>query len=318
MRILVTGGTGFLGSAFVRAALAVGHEVAALTRGPGVRREGGPEFLVGSVASPPWAEIERFAPEACVHAAWIATPGTYLESPENRDWVRWSGEFLTRLPTLGARHLTVLGTCIEYRITGQKLVEDVTPLAPASTYARCKCELNDLLLARSSRRKEAQTSNSELGTRNSELKQSLLTSATTGLAWPRIFYPYGEGEHPARLASSLIAKLRRGEPVSLKTPHSTKDYIHADDVSAALLAVVEQRFNGAINIGTGEGVTVESIARELGRLLNRPELILVPENPPTDPLDYVVADATRLHSLGWKPQVTLEAGLRRLVEACAS
>jgi dTDP-6-deoxy-L-talose 4-dehydrogenase (NAD+) len=299
MRILVTGGTGFLGGAFVRAAVAAGHQLAVLSRAKAGDRNGrtlgeaGVQRWVGSLGFPPWRELEKFAPEACVHAAWIATPGVYLESPENHDWVRWSADFLTRLPAWGVRHLTVLGTCIEYQITGQKLLEDVTPLAPVSTYARCKCALHEALVG-----------------------GGLPTSAP--LAWARIFYPYGVGEHPARLASSLLAKFRRGEPVSLKTPRSTKDYIHADDLAAALLAVVEQGFAGPVNIGTGEGVTVERVARELGRLMGRSELIQVPENPPADPLDYVVADATRLRSLGWKPQVTLEAGLRRLVEAGAS
>jgi nucleoside-diphosphate-sugar epimerase len=309
MRILVTGGSGFLGSAFVRAAAAAGHEVAVLSRQDSadrnVRAPGTPplasnvRLLRGSLAEPPWTEIGRFAAEACVHAAWIATPGVYLESAENHDWVRWSLDFLTRLPQFGVRHITVLGTCIEYQITGQKLVEDVTPLAPASTYARCKCELHDALTVQSSEFKVQ-------GSRFPEL------------AWARIFYPYGNGEHAARLASSLITKLRRGEVVSLRTPRSIKDYIHMDDLATALLSVVERRFNGAINIGTGEGVAVETIARELGALLGRPELIQVPADPPVDPLDYVVADATRLRSLGWQAQVTLEAGLRRLVEARAT
>lgn len=304
MRILVTGGGGFLGSAFVRTAKAAGHEIAVLPRTarglPAAPDTPRPVVLPGSIAEPPWPEIEHFAPEACVHAAWIATPGVYLESPENHDWVRWSLDFLTRLPEFGVRHVTVLGTCIEYQITGQKLVEDVTPLAPASTYARCKCELHDTLLGR-----RLPTSGFRLPT-------------STTLAWARIFYPYGEGEHPARLASSLIAKLRRGEVVSLKTPRSVKDYIHVDDLATALLSVVERRFNGAINIGTGEGVAVETIARELGLRLGRPDLIQMPAHPPVDPLDYVVADATRLRSLGWQAQVTLEAGLRRLVEARAT
>lgn len=296
MRILVTGGTGFLGSALVRTAQAAGHQVAVLSRtGSAVLQ--GVVPLVGSVAAPPWQAIEAFAPEACVHAAWIATPGAYLESPENHDWVRWSFDFLTRLPDLGVRHLTVLGTCIEYAITGHKLREDSTPLAPASTYARSKCELHERL-------------------RDQEIPHSALrTPHSTALAWARIFYPYGEGEHPARLASSLIARLRQGEPVTLRTPRSVKDYIHAADVATALLAAVEQRFAGALNVGTGEGVAVEVIARELARLLGRPRLIQFPENLPADPLDYVVADATRLRQLGWRPQVTLEAGLRRLVEA---
>jgi len=296
VKIVVTGGTGFLGSAFVQSAQAAGHEVAVLSRGKtAIPKAAVP--LVGSMAEPPWPAIEAFAPEACVHAAWIATPGTYLESPENHDWVRWSFDFLTRLPDLGVRHLTVLGTCIEYAITGQRLREDTTPLAPVSTYARCKCELHERLRGQ--------------GTPHSALR----TPHSTALAWARVFYPYGEGEHPARLASSLIARLRQGEPVTLRTPRSVKDYIHANDVATALLAVVEQRFAGAINVGTGEGVAVETIARELARLLQRPELIQMPENSPADPLDHVVADVTRLRALGWRPQVTLEAGLRRLVEA---
>ena len=199
-------------------------------------------------------------------------------------------DFLGRLPALGVQQMVALGTCIEYRMTGQPLREDTTPLAPDSAYARGKCELHERLRS-----------------------DPLLTG--TSLAWARIFYPYGEGEHPARLASSLIGRLIRGEPVMLKTPHSVKDYIHAEDVATALLAVVERKFAGSINIGTGEGVTVETIARRLADALGRPDLIGVPANPVADPLDFVVADAGRLHSLGWRPQVTLAAGLQRLVEA---
>ncbi len=293
MRILVTGGSGFLGGALVRAAHAAGHEVAVLTRSPAGASCGAHERIAGDLSSPPWTSIERFAPDACVHAAWIATPGVYLESAENHDWVRWSEAFVARLRGIGVRHVTVLGTCIEYRMTGGRLHESATPLAPISTYSRCKCELHGRLLERG-------------------------FPSHAGLAWARIFYPYGEGEHPARLASSLMDRLRAGEPVRLRTPHSTKDYIHVTDVATALLTLVERQFGGTVNVGTGEGVTVESIARRLGAILGRPELVASAENPAPDPLDYVVADAGRLRSLGWSPQVTLEAGLRRLVEARGS
>lgn len=290
MRLLVTGGSGFLGAAFVRTAQAAGHSLAILSRTAAREESAGVTWLTGSVAMPPWDAIARFAPEACVHAAWIATPGVYLDSSENDDWVRWSFAFLDRLSSLGVRHITVLGTCIEYRITGRPLHEETTPLEPVSPYARSKHVLHERLREHWSGRKP-------------------------GLAWARIFYPYGEGEHPARLASSIIQRLKRGEAVPLKTPGSVKDYIHADDVARALLSVVEHGFDGPINIGTGEGVAVETIARQLAELLGRPELVQVPANPVADPLDHVVADATRLRSLGWSPQVTLAAGLRRLVEA---
>ena len=60
---------------------------------------------------------------------------------------------------------------------------------------------------------------------------------------------------------------------------------------------------------------MEFIARRIATLLGRPELVLVPENPPSDPLDFVVADPAKLHAIGWKPQVELEQGLHRLIDA---
>jgi len=291
MRLLVTGGSGFLGGAVVRHALEAGHDVAILTRQAISNSHPlGPRQILGDLASPPWEAIAGFCPEAVVHAAWIATPGVYLESPANADWLRWSRAFARRLPEFGVRHLTVLGTCIEYAVTGKPLDEVETPLAPVSPYARAKAELHTALTAD-------------------------LAGTGTTLAWARIFYPYGPHEHPARLASSLLARVLSGQPITLKTPDSTKDYIHEDDVASALLAVVEAGFQGPINIGTGEGVTVGSLAGTLASLAGRPDLVVLPADAPRDPFDHIVADASRLHALGWRPNVPLLDGLRRLVEA---
>ncbi len=289
MRLLVTGGSGFLGRALVHQARALGHEVAILSREAGTPAAPGVIPWVGSLAEPPWDQVAAFEPDTVVHAAWIATPGVYLDSPENADWVRWSRAFAGRLPALGVQHLTVLGTCIEYGMTGQRLHETQSPIAPVSPYARAKAELHTALSAD-------------------------LAGTGMGLAWARIFYPYGPGEHPARLASSLLTRVLAGESITLKTPRSTKDYLHRDDVGRALLGIADARFQGPINVGTGEGVTVEFLARTLAGLVGHPERVIVPPEAPRDPLDFVVADVGRLHSLGWRPEVGLVDGLRRLVE----
>lgn len=289
MKLLVTGGSGFLGGALVRQARARGHSVAILSRQAGTSAAPGVIPLVGSLAEPPWEQIAAFGPDTVVHAAWIATPGIYLDSPENADWMRWSRTFAGRLPALGVRHLTVLGTCIEYGMTGQRLHETLSPIAPVSPYARAKAELHTAL-------------------------DNDLAGTGMGLAWARIFYPYGSGEHPARLASSLLTRVLSGESITLKTPHGTKDYIHRDDIGRALLTLAETRCQGPINVGTGEGVTVEFLARTLASLVGHPERVIVPPDAPRDPLDFVVADVSRLHSLGWRPEVGLVDGLRRLVE----
>ncbi len=290
MRMLVTGGTGFLGGAMARAAVAGGHEVAVLTRVAGAMLEPRVHRVVGGLASPPWAEIRAFGPEVVVHAAWITTPGAYLESAENDDWLRWSLGFAGGLAGAGVRRLVALGTCIEYAVTGAPAREDVTPLAPMSRYARAKVALHEGL-------------------------RGCLGGMGVGLAWARIFYPYGPGEHPARLASSLIGRIRAGEPLRLRTPASTKDYIHRDDVGAALLRLACSGEEGAFNVGTGMGVTVEELARTLAGLAGRPELVVEEPGVVVDPLDHVVADAGRIKGLGWTPKVSLVDGLRGLLES---
>ncbi|HVV71513.1 MAG TPA: NAD(P)-dependent oxidoreductase [Verrucomicrobiae bacterium] len=294
MKILLTGATGFIGGAFARLALARGHQVAGLIipteKVPaGLADEKGLTWLRGKLDEAPWAEIAAFQAEVCVHTAWITTPGVYLESPENERFRDISLHFLRKVHQAGTEHIVSLGTCIEYQITNQRLAEDSTPVIPTTTYARCK----------------------------NELRLALEAEAHAGkmrVCWGRVFYPYGPGEHPSRLCSSLIQKLGRGEKVFLKTPGSTKDYIYIDDVAAAVLTLVEKKATGSVNLGTGIGNSVRTLARGLAQILGKENLVQEANPPEPDPFPYVVADATRLRSLGWQPSVSIEVGLRRLVE----
>jgi nucleoside-diphosphate-sugar epimerase len=294
MKILVTGANGFIGAAFCRLALRHGHEIAGLilpALKPPADLPAGENvtWLEGTLAGPPWNNIERFQPDVCVHFAWIATPGVYLESPENEQYLQWSLDFARGLRGLGINHFVGAGTCIEYQISEVPLSEDRTPVEPTTPYARCKNALRETLAA------EAQRDGWHF-------------------CWGRVFYPYGVGEHPGRLCSSLIQKLRRGEKLVLKTPDSRKDYIYIEDLAAAILTTVERHFTGTINWGTGHGVSVREIADIAATMLGRPELVVSQNPPAADPFPFVVADATRLKHLGWRTQVDLGNGLARLIK----
>jgi nucleoside-diphosphate-sugar epimerase len=294
MKILVTGATGFIGSAFCRLALAHGHEIAGLIQ-PGkippanFSPDEKIRWLEGSLAEIPWNNIKRFQPDVCVHLAWIATPGIYLESPENKKYLQWSLDLAHGLRDIGVKHIVGAGTCIEYQISEIPLSEDRTPVYPTTLYARCKNALRKTLAA------EAQRDGWQF-------------------CWGRVFYPYGVGEHPARLCSSLIQKLQRGEALVLKTPDSRKDYIYIEDLAAAILLTVEKKFTGIINWGTGSGISVREIADTMATMLGHPELVENLNPSAADPFPFVIADAARLKHLGWQPQVDLQTGLARLVK----
>jgi nucleoside-diphosphate-sugar epimerase len=293
MKIFVTGANGFIGSAFCRLALAHGHEVTGLIQPAKISPANLPVnknliWLKGTLAELPWKNIAQFKPDLCVHLAWIATPGVYLESPENEQYLRWSLDLAHGLQNIGVNHIVAAGTCIEYNISESPLSENSTPVNPTTLYARCKNTLRETLAT------EAQKDSWQF-------------------CWGRIFYPYGVGEHPARLCSSLIQKLRRGEKLVLKTPHSRKDYIYIEDLATAILLTVERKFTGTINWGTGKGISVREIADTLAVMLNKLNLVEVADPPEPDPFPFVVADIAKLDALGWKPVWTLNRGLEELI-----
>jgi nucleoside-diphosphate-sugar epimerase len=288
MRIVVTGATGFVGRTFIRRAVAEGHVVSGLVRpgSPGLPAELGVTTTIGTLASPPWDALVRFEPDVCVHAAWITDAGVYLESPENRRYMEESLDFLQGLLDRGVGHVVALGTSAEYQASPQPLHETRSVLAPLSPYARAKHALRVALGER-------------------------VRAAGARLGWARLFQPYGLGEPAARLCSSVIRRLAGGEPVTLKTPQAVRDWIHVDDVAAALLHLVEQRVDTVINIGSGIPRTVQDMALAIAGLLGRAELVAT--SGAVDPSGSFVADPARLRTLGWTPQVELSDGLTGLI-----
>src|SRR5262249_31036942 len=91
---------------------------------------------------------------------------------------------------------------------------------------------------------------------------------------------------------------------------------HVQDAADALVALLDSDLQGAVNVGSGNAVSVRSLVRRLGVLTGRPELVrcgAVPDRPDEPPL--IVADVGRLRGeLGWSPRFTLEGGLAQTVD----
>ncbi len=110
--------------------------------------------------------------------------------------------------------------------------------------------------------------------------------------------------------------LRRGQEAPLVVGDRIRDYLHIEDVASAVCAVAQGKLTGAVNIGSGEPVTVRDIALKIGALLDRVDLIKLGALPcaANEPM-HLLADNTKLReATGWKPRYPLEDGLRQTID----
>ena len=296
MRVLVTGAGGFIGSNVVRSLLGEGDEVAAIVR-PGKHRRLDDiateiEVFPGDLANPEgWRDaLARWRPEACIHAAWYAEPGKYLDSTENLTSLRQSLNLLEELANAGCKHVVGVGTCFEYEMRAEPLRED-SPTKPATLYAACKLAFSLIAAQR-------------------------LSQLGVGFAWSRLFYIYGPYEDERRVVPAEIKALTAGVEFPGTSGEQVRDYLHVEDVASALCAISRQRLEGAFNVCSGVPVTIAGLMQTLGDLLGRPELIRLGAFPyrQWEPM-YVCGDNERLRTqAGWRPRYDLREGLTNTIE----
>lgn len=296
MRVLVTGAAGFVGARVVRALLEGGHDVAALLQ-PGVstdRLDG----LEGRFAALPGSleevralrpALAAYRPDACIHLAWYAEPGTYLDAPENVPALTGSLALLEELVATGCAHVISVGSCAEYAPATAPVTEE-SSTRPDTLYAAAK-----LSLALTGERLAAR-----LG---------------FGFAWARLFLLYGPGEDPRRAIPSLMRSLLRSEPFPATAGEQVRDYLHVDDVAAALVMLATRGATGVFNVCSGIPVTMRTVMEIVGRIAGREDLIRFGERPYRDwePM-YLCGDNGRLRAQGWTPHWTLPEGLRSTFE----
>ncbi|WP_204105818.1 MULTISPECIES: NAD-dependent epimerase/dehydratase family protein [Spirulina sp. CCY15215] len=134
----------------------------------------------------------------------------------------------------------------------------------------------------------------------------------------RLYSVYGAYEEPTRLMPTLIAQGLKGELPPLVNPKIARDYVYIDDVIEAYLlaAMMDTGELGAVyNVGTGKQTTLQDvieIARKVLKIKAKPEWGSMP-NRQWD-TNVWVADNRKIQSeLGWTPYYTFEEGFKKMV-----
>ncbi len=296
MRVFLTGATGFIGSHVARLLVSEGYQVHALVREssdlcriedivPLVHLERGDLLSFGELN----AHLEQIRPDLCIHLAWYAVPGKYLTARENLSLLSASLHLASRLADLGCKRFVGIGTCFEYDTTFGYLSES-SPTRPRSLYAASKLALQIVL-------------------------EQFANVTGMDVAWVRLFYQYGPFEAERRLVPSVICSLWRNQVARTTKGEQIRDFLHVEDVAAAIWAVARSDLSGPVNIGSGQPVAVRDIVTKIGNILNRPELIALGALPysASDPM-FICANNRRLtENTTWVPQYDLEQGLRHTI-----
>jgi nucleoside-diphosphate-sugar epimerase len=234
--------------------------------------------------------LEKIQPDLCVHLAWYAEPGKYLNSLENLRFLCASLQFATRLANLGCRRFIGTGSCAEYAPVPDCLFES-SPTLSRSLYGASKLGLYLTL-------------------------EQLSKLTGMEFSWARIFYLYGPFEDERRLLPSTVRLLLRNQEVVVRNSQQIGDFSHVEDIAAALWAVAKSNLQGPINIGSGRPTAVGDIAIKAGDILGRRELIKLSALPSGEsvPMPVYANNARLMDNTTWTPHYSLEEGLRQAVD----
>jgi nucleoside-diphosphate-sugar epimerase len=133
----------------------------------------------------------------------------------------------------------------------------------------------------------------------------------------RPFNVYGPGQDNRFLISRIVEQVLDPacEHIELLDLSPRRDYVHIDDLVSAIIALSEGGHAGTFNVGSGESFSVAQVAAMILRLAGSTKRVISKEAPRSHEIDDVRADITRIRrATAWQPSVTLEAGLKRLIE----
>jgi UDP-glucose 4-epimerase len=323
MRVLVTGGAGYIGTHTLVELLANGHEVcvvdnfsnsdsSALDRVVEISGKKFPHFEADIRDRSSLRKIFReFRPEAVIHFAGLKAVGESVAHPLRYYDVNVSGTIclLESMEEFGCRKIVFSSSATVYGDPKYLPIDEDHPCSPANPYGRTKLFCEHLL-------RDWQASNPD-----------------SSVVLLRYFNPVGAhpsgliGENPRGVPNNLmpfVAQVAAGlrEKVLVfgndyDTPDGTgvRDYIHVVDLAQAHLKALEysRSHTGAqvFNIGTGRGYSVLEMINAFSEASGRNIAYEIVDRRPGD-IAKCLADPTRANAdLGWKAEL-------RLSEMCAA
>lgn len=291
MKIVVTGGAGFIGHHLVKRLLERGDEVYVLDNFSTGEMErlldGGPRpnltIYTTDIVTDQLPPLEM---DAVVHLAAPVSVPESLEDPEKyyRGIVHGSARVFQWAKKWGAKHVVAASTAAVYGESQQLPLAEDGPLDPMSPYAEYKLEMEDLL--------------------------SCLNSKEINCVALRFFNVFGEGQRDyggyVSAVPIFLKQYNHFEPITVTGDgQQTRDFVYVGDVCNAIMKALEQEWQADMpvyNVGSGAETKIIEIAEALGGEIK----FIAPRNEPKRSL----SDITNISAeLNWQPDTDVQQWL---------
>ena len=299
MKILLTGGSGYIGSVTTELLCDDGHAVTVfdnLERGHVEAVDPRARLIVGDLREPqPIRDAMRdLKPDAVVHFAAYALVGESMQEPlkyfENN--VGGGLHLLDAMLRTGVKKIIFSSTCATYGQPDVLPMTEALPQRPTNPYGESKLMFETALRWEQARR----------GIQPTFLRYFNACGATE---------KYGEDHEPETHLIPNVLKVALGQAPAVPvfgddydTPDGTciRDYIHVVDLARAHILALEKDVSGPFNLGTGTGFSVQQVIETCRAVTGHPIPADVSPRRPGDPAGLVAGADKAKDVLGWKPR----------------
>lgn len=302
MRVLVTGGAGFIGSHSVDALLRDGAFVRVLDNFSAGKRENLPasqhlEIIPGDIRDPAAVHLAVEGMSHVLHLAAQVSVQTSIEQPFDSYTHNIAG-FVTVLDAArlaGVTRMVYASSAAVYGTPEQLPLEETSPTMALSPYGLEKI-VNDQYAG---------------------LYRGLYEFSSLGMRYFNVYGPRQDPRSPyAGVISKFVESVRQDTGLRVfGDGMQTRDFIYVGDVARANVAALKSELTGVCNIGTGQSVTLREMIAELEQISAK-KLNVDYLQARTGDILYSATRVKRMRQqLGCQAETSLHAGLRRLMDS---